>query len=184
MRRFFILITIAGLFASCGGNSDNNQNDDSTVVEEISEVKTDIVEIALADFDVKAPELVGKTIQVSGIADHICKHGGKKVFLVSDDANIHVTSDERFDEKIEGTEIVVTGIVKELIIDEAYLTKKEEASAEEHEKSHAEGEDHHDHSDDVEKAANHIQKYRDSMKTLGVDHLSSYSIEYVSHKAK
>ena len=77
MKRFFILLAIAGLFASCNGDSENNeQNNDSSLAETIINEATKQLVVSLADFEAKAPELVGKTIQISGIVDHVCKHGG------------------------------------------------------------------------------------------------------------
>lgn len=139
--------------------------------------KTDETVMNLQDFNTQAGEWVGKEIQVVGIVDHVCKHGGKRLFLVDDNADVHVDSDIRFDEAMVGDSIIVKGIVKEMRYDEAYCLKEEQNYMQ----KHKEGVD----PDSVyNKKMAFIQKLRDSMKTQGVDHFSDYSIEYVSHVVK
>ncbi|MBN1253305.1 MAG: hypothetical protein JXR51_01515 [Bacteroidales bacterium] len=79
IKKLLTVSLIIALFASCN-NSDRNTEDidnDSTVVDVISE---EIPEILLADFDTKAGSFVDKKVTVSGIVDHVCKHGGKKYY--------------------------------------------------------------------------------------------------------
>ena len=98
----------------------------------------------------------------------------KKFLLVTDVGRVHVTSDTRFEEELIGSEIAINGVVAEERIDEAYLLKMEEDNI----KSHSEGQ-----SSDEQFAAKkkHIQEYRDQMKANNTDHISNYSLEYVSH---
>ena len=157
--------------------ADSNKKDNITEAEntEATENTTDIPVLTLADFDVSAANWVDKEVQVNGIVDHVCKHGGKKLFLVNDDGDVHVESEVRFDDGLVGDEITVTGIVQEFRVDEAYCLQKEE----DHIQNHKEGTD----SDEVyDKKIKQIQNYRDSMKVAGIDHLSFYSLNYVSHQ--
>ncbi len=176
MRKLLSIIVIVVLFAACGTNTENKETEkkDSTETSEL--VKKDIPTIALGEFDTKAGGFVEKEIMVSGIVDHVCKHGGKKILLVSDNGDVHVESKKRFEESLVGSEIVVTGIVKEFRIDEAHCLKMEEDNI----NSHKEDAD----KDMLERKNKQITYYRDSMKNAGVDHLSYYSLEYVSHKDK
>ncbi|MBL4746433.1 MAG: hypothetical protein JKY08_08690 [Flavobacteriaceae bacterium] len=135
---------------------------------------TEVTSINIDDFDLKAGDFVNQEIALTGIVDHVCKHGGKKLLLVSDGAKIHVTSEERFDDKLIGSEITLSGIVKEERIDEAYCLKMENDNI----KNHSEGKYNND---DFKKKKKHIEEYRDEMKQKNVDHLSNYSLQYVSH---
>ncbi len=74
-----------------------------------------------------------------------------------------------------GSEILVTGIVREFRVDEAYCNKMEEDNI----KSHGEGQTSEEQ---FNKKKEHIAYYRDSMKTAGVDHLSYYSLEFLELK--
>ena len=173
IKKLLTVVAIAALFASCNnaGTNEGENNADSTDVAVIEET---ITEIPLAEFDAKAAEFVDKTVIVTGIVDHICKHGGKKLFLVADSADVHIESDTKFDDEIEGSELTVTAIVTEFRVDERYCLQQEEDFI----KQHSEGVD----SDEMfERKKEHIAEYRDSMKAAGVDHLSFYSLQYVSH---
>jgi hypothetical protein len=129
--------------------------------------------LAIAEFDTKAGDFVSKEVKVQGIVDHVCKHGGKKLLLVTDDGNVHVTSDTRFEEELIGSEIALNGVVVEERIDEAYCLKMEEDNI----KSHSEGQSS---DDQFEAKKKHIQQYRDQMKANNTDHISNYSLEFVS----
>ena len=136
--------------------------------------KLNVPTLALNEFDEKAGDFVNKEVLVKGIVDHVCKHGGKKILLVTDDGDVHVTSDERFDENLKGSEIVLKGIVLEERIDEAYCLQMEEDNI----KSHSEGKSNEEQ---FQAKKDHIQQYRDQMKAENVDHISLYSLKYVSH---
>ncbi|WP_298367533.1 hypothetical protein [uncultured Lutibacter sp.] len=169
MRVFLWLFALCILTFSCKTDNKTEQVKQT----EISEV-TEIPVLNLAEFDKKAGEFISKEIKVSGIVDHVCKHGGKKILLVTDEGDAHVFSDERFEESLKGSEIIVTGIVLEDRIDEAYLLKMEEDNI----KSHSEGKSNKEQFENKKK---HLQQYRNKMKAEGINHISNYSLKYVSH---
>lgn len=176
IKKLLTLVAIAIVMTSCGGNTETTEgeNQETTTIENTQE---EIELIAIGDFDSKAGDFVDKEIMVEGIVDHICKHGGKKLFLVSDDGDLHVEGEERFDESLAGSEVIVNGIVREFRVDEAYCLKMEEDNIQ----SHKSGE-----TDETlyERKIGEIQFYRDSMLTASVDHISFYSVEYVSLEVK
>lgn len=132
-------------------------------------------EIALKNFDTEAANFIGKEVQVSGIVDHVCKHGGKKLLLVNNDAQVHITSEERFSEELVGSQINLTGVVVEERITEATCLQMEEDNM----KSHSEG---MSSDEQFEAKKKHIKQYRDQMATSGKDYISNFSLEYVSLK--
>ena len=164
----FILVLLIAL-TSC---KTENKKIDTT-----SEINTDIETpfVSLNEFDTKAGEFVNKQIKVNGIVDHVCKHGGKKILLVTDESDVHVVSDERFDETLKGSEIILTGVVLEEIIDESYCLKMEEDNI----KSHSEGASNKEQFENKKK---HVAEYRAKMEADGVNHISNYSLQYVSYK--
>jgi len=163
MKKISIILVLILAFVAC-------KNEEKKVDESITETPF----LAIADFDAKAGDFVSKEIKINGIVDHVCKHGGKKLLLVSDEANVHVVSDERFDEALIGSEINLKGVVLEEIIDEAYCFKMEEDNI----KSHSEGQSN---DEQFEAKKQHIKEYRDYMKENNTDHISNYSLQYVSH---
>ena len=169
MKKLSIILVLILAFLAC--KNEEKKVEEST---ETTEIVTEIPMLAIADFDTKAGDFVSKEIKIKGIVDHVCKHGGKKLLLVTDEAQVHVVSDERFDEALIGSEIDVKGVVLEEVIDEAYCLKMEEDNI----KSHSEGQSN---DDQFEAKNQHIQEYRDYMKANNTDHISNYSLQYVSH---
>jgi len=174
MKKFLIILSVIALSISC---ADNAKKENKAEVDniEVTEKLTEKPVLALADFDGIAEKWVNKEVRVNGIVDHVCKHGGKKLLLVNDKGDVHVDSETRFDDALVGDEITLTGVVKEFKVDESYCLQKEE----DHLQNHKEGTD----SDEVyAQKMKQIKVYRDSMKVAGVDHLSFYSLDYVSHQ--
>lgn len=170
MKNILLIIAISIITFSCKSEKKETVQNNEKSVEVVETPK-----IALGEFDTKAGDFIGKEIQVTGIVDHVCKHGGKKLLLVTDNGDAHVVSDERFDEALMGSEIELTGVVLEERIDEAYLLKMEEDNI----KSHSEGASSEEQFNSKKK---HVQEYRDKMKKEGVNYLSNYSLQYVSYK--
>ncbi|MCD6091070.1 MAG: hypothetical protein J7J72_06185 [Bacteroidales bacterium] len=172
MKKIFLFLSLIALFVSCGENPKKVNNTNAT--------ETTLIEkplLSLADFNSEAGKWVNQEIQIEGIVDHVCKHGGKRLFLVDDFGDVHIDGEERFDDALTGSNIMVTGVVKEFKVDEAYCLQMEE----DHIQKHKEGVD----SEDIyAQKMNQIKMYRDSMQTAGLDHLSFYSIDYISHSIK
>ncbi len=133
--------------------------------------------ISVEDFQGKADNFVGKTIYVSGTVDHVCKHGGKKVVIVSDDgeASLKIMAGDKiskFDKSIEGEVIHVLGTVKELRVDEAYLLNWEEEV-----KGHHKAEDP-EYKEDMAKIADLRKKIKESDK----GYLSFFSMDGIEYE--
>ena len=132
---FCLGITIA--FSSCGKKKTTEQNNENTVQQSVN---MDVDQL-LAD----AEDLVDQSITVEGICTHICKHGGRKIFLMgSDDTKtIRIEGGEvgKFDAGCVNNMVEVTGKVREQRIDEAYLQQWETRIAEQTAEEHGEGEE-------------------------------------------
>ena len=168
MKNIIILSLVASMFLAC---SQNQTNQAEEVATEIAEVN--IPHIDIARFDIDAGQYVGSEIAVSGIVDHVCKHSGKKLKLVTDGASVHVESETRFDDTLIGSEINLKGIVRELRVDESYCLQMEEDNISKHKEGETNEEDF-THKQEL------IKSYRDSMAVAQVDHLSYYTLEFVS----
>lgn len=170
MKKIITILIFTTLIFACK-TEPNKEVAENNKIEEILETP----KITLGEFDTKAGEFIGKELEVTGIVDHVCKHGGKKILLVTDEGDAHVVSNERFDEALMGSEISLVGVVLEERIDEAYILKMEEDNI----KSHSEGASNEEQFNNKKK---HLQEYRDQMKKEGIDHISNYSLQYISHK--
>ena len=82
-----------------------------------------------------APEIVGDTIEVDGLCSHLCKHGGRKAFLVGTDSTIVLRCESTaemggaFAPDCIGKTLAVTGVVCENRIGEAEVAAMEARQA-------------------------------------------------------
>ncbi len=167
MKKIVFLLALTISFISCKTEAEKVEG-----LKDTKAIETPM--LAIGEFDAKAGEFVNKEIQINGIVDHVCKHGGKKILMVTDDGDVHVTSDERFDEALKGNEITLTGIVVEERIDESNCLQMEENNM----NSHSEGKTNEEQFKEQQK---HIQQYRDEMKAENKAYISNYSLKHVNH---
>ena len=166
------------------------KNQTETTVENAAQTRVaeEPIVITVGSFDEKAAELVGKEVIITGTTDHICKHDGKKLFLidVEEEGRVKITSGEgvpAFNSEYEGYDFKIIGIVDEMIVDEEYLREwEEEVIAGIDETRHLGGGEPMTeeeraagvHLDDP--AMEKISDYREMMAEEGTDKLSFYSI--------
>lgn len=184
LKKTLFILFITVLIASCTSNGKKTESQE-----------LEISKLVIDDFDTQAAKLVGKSVEITAIVNHVCQHGGKRMFLVAEgsEESVKVIPGENmaaFNTDLEGAEVKVNGIIEELRIDEAYLVEWEsELIAEvEHEKSEAEhdGEEHGDGHDggkgedadmgQHQEAEKSIADFRTQIAESGTDHLSFYTI--------
>ena len=146
-------------------------------------------------------DYVSKTIRVSGTVDHVCKHGGKKMFIVGADPSqrFKITASNAigsFDVALEGSDVTVVAVVEEQRVDEAYLTNWEQELAEQEgaelaEEEHHEGEhagDEHapkrDEAKEKSSAQKNIDQLREQVCESETGYLSFYSAEGLSFQVQ
>lgn len=184
MKNFVSVLFLAFVIVSCAEAPKTSEKT----------TEPEAVVITVGNFNEKAGDLVGKLVTISGTADHICRSDGKKLFLISteEEGRVKVTTGENmaaFNSENEGQDIIVTGIVEESVVDEAYLQEwEEEILAGIEETKHLGG---GEPMTEEEKAAGHheeeagkeqIANYRLLMKDRGVDKLSFYSITCTAYE--
>lgn len=113
---FTALVAVA--MAGCSGkSSDTSENTDVMTVDSI-----------LANPE----DHVGQTVTVEGVVSHLCKHGGRKAFLLGSDENTMIRCDAteemggRFPQETIHQPIRVTGKVVESRIDENSIREMEQ----------------------------------------------------------
>ncbi len=167
-----ILLSLMGLFLfSCGATTAPEETKDNSFAEVFTP----------ANFTEKAGEFVGKEVKVQGIIDHVCSHGGKKMFLVDteSDGRIRINTGENmaaFKSEWEGSVVVATGIVDEFVIDEAYLDEWEEELKTEIQEEIESEEGCEYESYTATGTYKQIENHRAAMAEKGTTKLSFYSI--------
>lgn len=132
------MVAVSMIFASCGNKQQQtNREETSTEAEASGALEIDNL---LANAD----NLAGQEVTIEGVCTHICKHGGRKIFLMgSDDTQtirIEGGSVGKFDPKCVNSIVRVTGELKEQRIDEAYLQNWEAQLKIKAAEKHGEGE--------------------------------------------
>ena len=141
MKKYVVLVV--ALMAMVGFNSCGNKQQKQQ--DEASEQLTGAIDVD--SLLVAADSLLGQEVTVEGVCTHICKHGGRKIFLMgSDDTQtirIEAGKVGKFDQKCVNSLVKVTGMLVEQRVDEAYLENWENqlkaATAEKHGDSDAAG---------------------------------------------
>ena len=119
MYKNLILILVAAAFLwACGGQTSGSKEETTTTQQE--EVVAEPMNLSLAEFKDKAETIVGQDVILEGDVIHVCKHGGKKMFITADDPDVRVkitTGDNipAFDVELEGRHVKVFGVVEEIM---------------------------------------------------------------------
>jgi hypothetical protein len=156
IKKVFGILAIAAIMVSCGSKEEKKEE---ACCDKEKEVVT--VDKVMADMT----SFVDKEIVIKGTVNHVCSHGGKRMFIMGEDPDvaIKITPNDEigvFEKELEGSHVKVTGVVKELRIDEAYVANLE--------KEETESEALHDHSggthEETEEEAEQKQHQLDAMR--------------------
>jgi hypothetical protein len=174
-KKFFsIIIVTIFLISSCNRGPKENSGEN----------KTDTALLTVLTFDTSAHSYVDKPVIIEGTVLHLCKHGGKRMFLVdgTDSVRVEITAGPditKFEESLIGSRVRVFGTLKEERIDEKYLNEWENEVKKPEENHnvgvHTGAKGHEDQG--VQEKLDQINSLRDDIKKSGTDHLSFYSIE-------
>lgn len=122
-KTFLIALTVmlSALTYSCGNSAKTSASADE------ADKNLMTVDQVLAD----ASNLVGDTITVEGVCSHLCKHGGRKAFVLGSNDSLLLRCEayplmgKPFPQETIHHPIEVTGILREERIDEEAVTRME-----------------------------------------------------------
>jgi hypothetical protein len=173
-RLFPLAIMILIAFTSCNQGAGDKD----------ARVKNDTTRLTVMTFEKQADSCIDKPVIIEGTVMHLCKHGGKRMFLVdgTDSIRVEITTGPKiakFDDALVGSRVRVIGTMKEERIDAKYLNEWE-AEVKKPEENHNVGvhtgaKGHEDQG--VQEKLDQINAMRDDLKNSGKDHLSFFSIE-------
>lgn len=112
----FVMFSMNSMFAQ---ESINPEGNDPQTINIITPEK-------FQDF---AAENVGKEVEIKGMVIHVCKHGGKKMFLIGEDPDQRVKIDASdkvsvFNPELEGSTVEVKGIIQPIVEEEVPESEK------------------------------------------------------------
>jgi hypothetical protein len=122
----FSLVSAGTLFAQ----------DDMKAMQVAVSADSKVMVITPEKFQAYAVENVGKEVEIQGMVVHVCRHGGKKLFIIGEDSEMRVkiTASEKisvFEPDLEGSTIYVKGII-EPIVEEVIPEEEKKAEDADH----------------------------------------------------
>lgn len=159
---------------------------------EEKENNNELIAMTVADFQNIDESYTDKVVEITGTVNHVCKHGGKKMFIIDDDNHkVKLMATENvpvFDVAYEGTKVTIVGKVAMEKLDEAYLVEWEKEIGESEdcavetemktgEAAHEHEGDGHDHSDQANKQLAKIKEMREEMNTNGKGYIPVFTVE-------
>jgi len=125
---------------------------------------------------------VGKEVTVRGTVTHVCKHSGKKCFIMDDDG---VTSLQvmaggditAFGQDLMGSEIKATGIIKEHRIEKEAIDYNEKEATEEKKHHHGEGS-----MEKCEAVLSNVKMMREWMEKNNKDYFAIYYVDGLKYE--
>ncbi len=197
LKKLSLILLLSLVAVYCGGGETAKENAAETIETALAPVA-----ISIDTFEAEAGNLVDKLVTFEGTVSHVCRHGGKRMFLLGEnpDNNLKVLAGgdiTAFDVALEGSDVTVNGYVRESRVDEAYLDelekktlenikkarekkKEEQAAAGHHEGQTDEATHNIEHKDPLK----NIKDMKEELKNNPKGYLSFYSIECETFKVK
>ena len=174
MKNLLFLATILFCMASCSNKkTDQDQQTENNSVAEVT--KAYKLDGLLAEAD----QLIDQTVTVRGFVTHTCKHSGKRCFIVGDDQKTSFRVEAKgdiggFNRELIGSELAITGILKERRLSKEYIDQYEEQVNEK--KTQEDGS-----AESCEAEINNIKGMRDWMKANDKEYYSLYYMDGESY---
>lgn len=127
MKKIVLLAVLVLGLASCGSKSGEQQQSASV---DLKETATNLKTYELNDLLGSAETLIDKTVKVRGYVTHTCKHSGKRCFIVGEDQKTSFRVEAGgeiggFNRELTGSELEITGVVKERRLTKEYIDQYE-----------------------------------------------------------
>lgn len=126
MKTFIILAAAALLAVSCGGKRQSAAAEATQTRATESTARV----YKLDELLTEAETLTGTKVTVRGHVTHTCKHSGKRCFIVGDDQSTSFRVEAKgniggFNRELVGSELAITGVLKERRLNQEYLDQME-----------------------------------------------------------
>ncbi len=168
MKKLFLFLFIPLFSVSCTNQSSKEPENTDAAPQNV------IVEANISDILADTDAFLGKEISIKGTVDHVCKHGGKKMFVFgeSPEDKIKIITGKNmnsFEIELEGSDVQVHGVlIEELRVDEDYIANREnELNSADSEKT----------KEEQEEEKQQLEKLKEELDACDNDHLSFYVIE-------
>lgn len=171
MKKLLFIVAILIFAISCS----NKKAENAEQVEINVEATNASVGYKLDSLLAVADQLIDKTVTVRGFVTHTCKHSGKRCFIVGDDQKTSFRVEAKgeiggFNRELVGSELAITGVVKERRLTKEYIDQYEEQVNEK--KAQEDGS-----AETCQAELSNIKGMRDWMKANNKDYYSIYYMD-------
>lgn len=123
MKKILCIAAALTLLVSCGNTAKNSDSNTAT-----TETRASGDSYKLDDLLLIADSMIGKEVTVVGYVTHTCKHAGKRCFIVGDSQKTSMRVEAHgeiggFNRELIGSQLAVTGILRENRLSQEYLDK-------------------------------------------------------------
>ncbi len=152
--------------------------------------KEEAIPVELSEIKAKAPDLMGKLVRVDAMVAHVCRESGKRLFLGEESFKGLATNKvPTFRVELEGSDVTITGYLKEDRIDETYLSNWEKELKDGVAKLKEATHTYDAESKGLDESAittqfDQINGYREQIAAGGKGYISFYSLEVESINEK
>ncbi len=172
MKKLLYIISVALLMVSCiGTGSKKSSSEQSAETKSATESKI----YSLDDLLLVAETLVDTEVTVKGTVTHTCKHSGRRCFMVGEDQKTSFRVEAKgdlggFNRELIGSELAMTGMLRENRLTTEYLDAWEEQLKEQEGKEDGSAES-------CEAETNNINNMREWMKNNNKEYYSLYFMD-------
>ncbi len=176
--KHYLIALVALLAVSCIGAGNSNQTSTS---EAQQQTKAEIKTYSLEELLEVASTLVDEKVTIKANVTHTCKHSGRRCFVTGDNPNVSFRVEAAgsrlggFNRELVGSELAITGILREKRLTQEYIDQWEEQVKEKEGKEDGSAE-----SCGAETA--NIQSIRKWMKDNGKDYYATYYMDGESYE--
>ncbi|MCC8154196.1 MAG: hypothetical protein LIP01_08280 [Tannerellaceae bacterium] len=124
-KLFFIGLILTGMI-SCSNGSSTKQSESDTETVAVQTIVYELDELLKV-----ADQLLDQNVAVKGYVTHTCKHAGKRCFIVGESQKTSFRVEAKgeiggFNRELVGSELAITGILKERRLTKEYIDQMEE----------------------------------------------------------
>jgi hypothetical protein len=175
-NQLLALLVPLALFA-CGTHSQKQSQ--AAEKKEAGEVQAESLDSAQAKTVVEwldvAEKNIGKEVLVKGVVTHVCRHSGKRCFILDNDGETSIRLEaggqiNGFNQELSGSTIVARGVLKENRLTSSYIDEWEQKTLSQKDEAEIDG-------NACSAELNNISKMREWMKNNNKDYYAVYYIE-------
>jgi len=117
-KNLFLLVLLVTIATSCNQNAAQKQAENKTVAGQAEISSNDVPSYTMDNLLTNAESLIDKKVKVKGYVTHTCKHSGRRCFLANESQQYTIRVEAKgniggFNRELIGSEIEVTGTLKE-----------------------------------------------------------------------